>query len=119
MKREMTKKTNRVNRWVQKFSGRAQSAMVPFAILAMWATNGAYPGLAQQSAQPTFQSTAEASQTLFQAVQSNNEEAIAKSLEDRRNSPPRVIQARIRSTAKCSSKNTRRCTAWVATPTDR
>jgi hypothetical protein len=54
--------------------------MVPFAILAMWATNGAYPGLAQPSGQPTFQSTAQASQTLFQAVQSNNEEAIAKIL---------------------------------------
>jgi hypothetical protein len=54
--------------------------MMPFAILAMWAANGACPGLAQASAQPTFQSTAEASQTLFQAVQSNNEEAIAKIL---------------------------------------
>jgi hypothetical protein len=77
MKREMI---NMINRWVQKFSGRARSAMVPFAILAMWATNGPYPGLAQPPAQPTFQSTAEASQTLFQAVQSNNEEAIAKIL---------------------------------------
>jgi hypothetical protein len=54
--------------------------MVPFAILATWATAGAYPGLAQQSSQPTFQSTAEASQALFHAVQSNNEEAIAKIL---------------------------------------
>jgi hypothetical protein len=80
MQRETTKMTNRINLRVQKFSRRAQSAMVPFAILAMRAINGAYPGLAQQSAQPTFQSTAEASQTLFQAVQSNNEEAIAKVL---------------------------------------
>jgi hypothetical protein len=31
-------------------------------------------------AQPRFQSTLEASQTLFQAVQTNNEEAIAKIL---------------------------------------
>src|SRR6202051_3538586 len=77
MKREMI---NMINLWVQKFSGRARSAMVPFAILALSTTNGAYPGLAQQSSQPTFQSTAEASQTLFQAVQSNNEEAIAKIL---------------------------------------
>src|ERR1700732_2375200 len=77
MKREMI---NMINLCVQKFSGRARSTMVPFAILAMWATNGAYPGLAQLSAQPTFQSTAEASQTLFQAVQSNNEEVIAKIL---------------------------------------
>src|SRR6202521_1270574 len=80
MKRETTKMTNRINQWVQDFSKRPRSAMVPFAILATWATNGAYPGLAQQSSQPTFQSTAEASQTLFQAVQSNNEESIAKIL---------------------------------------
>jgi hypothetical protein len=71
---------NMINLWVQPFAGRGRSAMVPFAILAMWATTGAYPGLAQQSAQPTFQSTAEASQALFQAVQSNNEEGIAKIL---------------------------------------
>src|SRR6202049_375616 len=77
MKREMI---NMINRRIQNFSGTARSAMVPFAILAMWATNGAYPGLAQPSAQPKFQSTAEASQTLFQAVQSNNEEAIARML---------------------------------------
>jgi hypothetical protein len=76
MKREMK---NNI-RWVQNFSKRYRSAIVPFAILAMWATGGAYSGLAQQSAQPTFQSTAEASQTLFQAVQSGNEEAIAKIL---------------------------------------
>lgn len=77
MKREMI---NMINLWVRKFSGRVRSTMVPFAILAMSTTNGAYPGLAQQSTQPTFQSTAEASQTLFQAVQSNNEESIAKIL---------------------------------------
>jgi hypothetical protein len=71
---------NMINLWVQKLSGRARSAIVPFAILAMWATNGAYPGLAQQASQPTFQSTAEASQSLYQAVQSNNEESIAKIL---------------------------------------
>jgi hypothetical protein len=75
MKRELI---NMTNRRIQNFSARAWSAMVPFAILAMWATNGAYPSMAQPSVQPTFQSTTEASQTLFQAVQSNNEEAIAK-----------------------------------------
>jgi len=71
---------NMINRQIQNFSGRTRPAMVAFAMLAIWATNGAYPGLAQASAQPTFQSTAEASQTLFQAVQNNNEEAIAKIL---------------------------------------
>jgi len=69
MKREMI---NMINLYLQKLSGRARSAMVPLAILAMWTTNGAYPGLAQQSAAQTFPSAAEASQNLFQAVQSNN-----------------------------------------------
>jgi hypothetical protein len=78
MKREMI---NTINLWLQKISGRAWSAMVPFAILAMWATNGAYPSLAQESSsQPTFPSAAEASQSLFQAVQHNNEQAIANIL---------------------------------------
>jgi hypothetical protein len=65
---------------IQKFSGRARSAMIPFAILAMWATNGAYPGLAQQSAQPAFPSAKEACHSLFQAAQKNDGEAIAKIL---------------------------------------
>jgi hypothetical protein len=42
----------------------------------MWATAGAYPGLAEQSAQKTFASAAEATQSLFQAVQHDNEQAI-------------------------------------------
>jgi hypothetical protein len=67
---------NMINQWIQNFSG-ARRVMVPFVILAMWATNGAHRGLAQQSAQPAFPSTAEASQTLFQAVQGNDEAAIA------------------------------------------
>src|ERR1700738_4213575 len=71
MKREMTS---------MNFSKRTRSAMIPIAILTMWATHGACPALAQQSSQPTFQSTAEASQALYQAVQSNNEEAIANIL---------------------------------------
>ena len=53
--------------------------MVPFAILAM-ATTGAFPGMAQQSAQPTFPSAAEASQNLFQAVQGNDAKTIANIL---------------------------------------
>jgi hypothetical protein len=77
MKREMM---NMINRWIQELSRRARSAMIPFAILAMWATTGAYPGLAQQSAQQTFSSAAEASQSLFQAVQHNNAKAIANIL---------------------------------------
>src|SRR5713226_9743296 len=67
---------NMINQWIQGFSESARSNIVPFAIFTMCATNGAYPGLAQ-SAQPTFQSTAEASESLFQAVQSNNGDAVA------------------------------------------
>ena len=77
MKREML---NMIDGQVRKFSGRTRSVMIPFAVVAIWTIGCAYPGLAQQSVQPTFKSTAEASQTLFQAVQSNNEEAITKIL---------------------------------------
>src|SRR5579883_1947904 len=65
MKRQMI---NTVQQWV------------PFGILAMAATIGAYPGMAQQAAQPTFPSAAEATQSLFQAVQANNAKTIASIL---------------------------------------
>jgi len=77
MKRQMM---NMIKPCFQRFSGRVRSAVVSFAMLAMWASNGAYPGLAQQSAQQTFPSAREASQTLFQAVQGNDEQAIANIL---------------------------------------
>ena len=32
---------------------------------------------------------------------------------------PRLTKVKISSTANCSSKNTRKCTAWVTRPTDR
>jgi hypothetical protein len=54
--------------------------VVPLAAFAMLALGWAGLGLAQQSAQPTFSSAADAGQTLFQAVQSNNVEAIARIL---------------------------------------
>ncbi len=72
MKREMM---NMIKLCVPKLSARISVAM-----LAMWAIHGAYPGLAQQSAQPTFPSAPEASQSLFQAVQANDEQAIANIL---------------------------------------
>jgi len=50
---------------------------IPFAILAI--SMGTGPGLAQP-AQPAFPSAAEAGQSLFQAVQDNNEAAINKIL---------------------------------------
>jgi Protein of unknown function (DUF2950) len=65
---------------VHELSRRGRSALVSFAMFAMWATNGACPGLAQQSAQQTFPSAPEASQTLFEAVQGNDEQAIANIL---------------------------------------
>lgn len=59
---------------------RAGSAIVLFAMLAIAATGGACLGLAQQPASPAFRSPAEASQALFQAVESNNEKVIANIL---------------------------------------
>jgi hypothetical protein len=63
---------------LRQISGR--SAIAPFVILAIWSTNGAYPSLAQQAAAPTFRSAAEASQTLFQAVQRNDGAAVTNIL---------------------------------------
>jgi hypothetical protein len=77
MKREMM---NMIKLCVQKPSRHVRSALVSFAMLAMWATYGPHTGLAQQPAQPTFPSVQEASQTLFQAVQGNDEQAIANIL---------------------------------------
>lgn len=54
--------------------------MRPFALLAIWTISGAYQSVAQQPPQPTFPSAAEASQSLFQTVQSNDEQAITSIL---------------------------------------
>lgn len=56
-----------------------RSAIVPFAIL-MWAASSPASLSAQESAQPTFRSAAEASESLFQAVQSNDAQGIEKIL---------------------------------------
>jgi hypothetical protein len=69
MKRE---KINVINRSLQRLWGRAQSTTVPFAVLAMWSTYAACPSLAQEPGLPGFQSPAEASQMLFQAVRQND-----------------------------------------------
>lgn len=69
---------NMFNLWLQKNSGRARAAVVPFVILAMSAMNGV--GLAQQSVQPAYPSPADATQRLFQAVQGNQEQDIANIL---------------------------------------
>jgi hypothetical protein len=65
---------------IQSFPRPARAAMNSLAILVMWATTSAYPGLAQQSTQPAFSSATDASQSLFQAVQNNNAQAIANIL---------------------------------------
>jgi GGDEF domain-containing protein len=77
MKREAM---NTINRHLQKLSMCARFGMVPFAILAICVTNGAYPGLAQQSAPATFRSAAEACQSLVQAVKRSDQESITKIL---------------------------------------
>src|ERR1700692_808423 len=66
---------NRINQ-----AGRARAAMVPVAVLAIWAISSARPGLAQQSTRQTFPSAEEASQSLFQAVQGKNAQAAAEIL---------------------------------------
>ncbi len=67
---------NIINRCIRKLSRCARSVITSFAIPAIWATIGAHPGLAQRATQPTFSSAAEASQSLFDAVQHNNIRAI-------------------------------------------
>jgi len=57
-----------------------KTTIFPCAILAMWSIYGACPGLAQQSAAPTFPSPADAGKALFQAVQQNDGDAVAKIL---------------------------------------
>jgi hypothetical protein len=71
-------KANMIN--LQKSSGRVRSAIIPVAMLAIWVMNGTSPIQAQQSTQPTFPSAADASKSLFQAVQGDNEDAIANIL---------------------------------------
>jgi hypothetical protein len=61
-------------------AGRARAAVVPVAILAVWAIGSVSPGLAQQPTQQTFPSAEEASRSLFTAVQGNNAQAIAEVL---------------------------------------
>jgi hypothetical protein len=76
MKRKMT---NMINLRVPKVSGHSPFTMARLAMFALW-IGGASLGLAQQSVQTTFPSPAAASQSLFQAVQSNNEQSVANIL---------------------------------------
>jgi hypothetical protein len=74
MKREMM---NMINPSLQKFLGRAQSAIVPCAILTMWSMYAAGSGFAQEPGLPGFKSPAEASQILFETVQRDDSAAVA------------------------------------------
>jgi hypothetical protein len=64
----------------QKLSGCAWCAMVSLGIIVIWAIGATCPVLAQSSDQQTFRSAAEASKSLFQAVQANDGELIVKVL---------------------------------------
>src|SRR6266699_849831 len=77
MKREIM---NRASLRFQLRPARAGSRLIPLAILVVWAANSAHPGLAQETAQPTFATASAASQGLFRAVQSSDEQAIASIL---------------------------------------
>jgi hypothetical protein len=70
---------NTINWRVPKLSERPRSTM-PLAMFVLSITSSACLGLAQQTVQPAFTSADVASQNLFQAVQSNNEQAIANIL---------------------------------------
>lgn len=65
-----------MNSKIEGSTNRRKSTGPALAILAVCVAAGAQPGLGQQSAQKTFTSAAEASQSLFQAVQQNNKPAI-------------------------------------------
>jgi hypothetical protein len=73
---------NMLDLQARKLSWHSDSAMTRLAVIALWIASGAggCVALAQQSAQPAFPSAAEATQRLFQAVQSNDEGTIANIL---------------------------------------
>ena len=65
---------------VSTISQRLRATAVPRAILALGIAGGFALALAQQSAQPAFPSAGAATQSLFQAVQNNDEPSIASIL---------------------------------------
>ena len=73
-------KMNTINQHVSKISRRLRAPAVPRLILALGIAGGASLVLAQQSAQPAFPSAEAATQGLFHAVHSNDEQTIANIL---------------------------------------
>jgi hypothetical protein len=65
---------------VSTISQRLRATAVPRAILALGIAGGFSLALAQQSAQPAFPSAGAATQSLFQAVQNNDEQSISSIL---------------------------------------
>lgn len=73
MKRKML---NTIHPLVKRLSEVAHGAPVPIAILGLCVTMDVHSGLAQQSTESTLRSAGEAAQTLFRAVQRDDEQAI-------------------------------------------
>jgi len=70
----------KIHQCVSTLSRRLRAAAVPRAVLALGIAGGVSLALAQQSAAPAFPSARAATQSLFQAVQNNDEPAIANIL---------------------------------------
>ena len=73
-------KMKTINKHGSTISRRLPATAIPRAILALGIAGGFSLALAQQSAQPAFPSAAAATQSLFQAVQNNDEQTIANIL---------------------------------------
>jgi hypothetical protein len=69
-----------IHQCVSTISRRLRATAVPRAILALGIAGSFSLALAQQSAQPAFPSAWAATQSLFQAVQNNNDQTIASIL---------------------------------------
>ena len=107
MKREFI---NMINRLIQNFSRRVRPALVPFAILAsgqpmaltqVWLNHL----LSRRSSQLRRRV-----KPFSRPYRATTKKRSQKSLEDQRNSLPLAMETRIRSSASCSLKSTRRCT---------
>ena len=69
-----------INQYVSTISWRLRATALPQVVLVLGIAGGVSLALAQQSAQPAFPSAGAATQSLFQAVQNNDEQTIANIL---------------------------------------
>src|ERR1700712_697219 len=58
----------------------SRAGMASIAVLAIWSTSATFPASAQVSGQPAFPTATDASESLFNAVKSNDEKTIANIL---------------------------------------